>query len=237
MKSVCDGLARLGLSLMVLGPGFLINSTAIAQVPERQAPRAGGHQLAPPQQAVPLRPPPAGVRFSPPTPDENERTRKAGVVRDFGLSVPTRALGASIWLTPQNPYENASTFIHVADERQHAPDYAVTTGFPHGRLPVTVSPQVGRWWVGLRFTGTPFQYHLVECTVGGVNEYRARYLFVDPSNGRGANLEVVQRPGTGKAAFLLPPQVHHRSLLTIWGVAESGTWDFGGCEITPINPP
>lgn len=237
--SVLCPLAGVCLAL-VMGSGLFPSATA--QAPANQAPRGvvtppSGPplQLVAPERAVTLRTPP-GVRFSPPTPAEAERARKTAVLRAAGLNAPVSALGASFWLTPQNPYQDPSTYIQIADEYPLAPDYSVTPQFPFGSIRIVVSPRAGAWWVGLRFRAAAFQYVLVECTVGGVEEYGVQYRILDAGSDATGSLRLYRRPGAGKLSFVLPPAASGRHDPIIWGVGTRGRWDFGGCEMTPVNP-
>jgi len=243
MKRMWSALAPLAAGCLALGVALGLSSQAAAQAPGQQAPRVilappsapTALQLAPPERAVTLRTPP-DVRFTPPTPAEAERARKTAMLRAAGLNAPVGALGASFWLTPQSPYLNPTTFVQVADEYPMAPDYTITPQFPFGRIPIVVSPRTGAWWAGLTFPAGPFQYVLVECTVGGVSEYGVQYRMFEVGGDGITFLRIYRQPGAGKLSFVLPPAASGRHGPIIWGVGTRGRWDFGGCEITPVNP-
>jgi hypothetical protein len=240
MKRMVSALGTLAAACLALGAAAGLSTEASAQAPGLQPPRTilappSALQLAPPERAVKLRAPP-GVRFTPPTPAEAERSRKAAVLRAAGLNAPVSALGASFWLTPQNPYLNPTTYIQVADETTRPPDYTVTPQFPFGRIPITVSPRTGAWWAGLFFPAAPFQYVLVECIVGGAVEYGVQYRLSEVGGRAETTLRIYRVPGAGKLSFVLPPAASGPQFLVMWGVGERGRWDFGGCEMTPVNP-
>lgn len=168
----------------------------------------------------------AGVNFTPPETTDSATAAKVRFLREAGVTLRPAAFAASIWLTPQHPYVDASTYLSADARLDTRPTFTPTAEMPYGSLTVTSSPVRGGWAMQIRFANNPARYYLAQCYVSGRDEYGIYHAAGDR--------KLTARDG--RISFVIEPALERPLGLKIWGVgAETSSWKFGGCEITPFS--
>lgn len=198
------------------------------------ADRAGVRLPAPDRPVVPM-PPPLG---------EAQR-RKLSALQAWGLRVPAGALKPALMLTPQQPFQANAGQLFVATNTGGRVNYNGTPAMPYGTVDVTASTG---WFVSLRgLRYTPRDWLLVECHVADGDTYTILQSYpappsdmnARPNRGGGVIEYQLRAPGNGVLSALFPPssQLQELTSIQLSATNRSGSWQFGGCEITPVHVP
>lgn len=170
--------------------------------------------------------------------------RKLVSLQEWGLRVPPSALMPALVLSPQQPYLANAGELRVATNTGGNVNYSGTPALPYGSVDITASPG---WFVSLRnLRYTPRDWLLVECHVANGQSYIISKGYpAPPSDVRARQLHAIgieyhlQAPKEGLMTALFPPssQLQELTAIQISAINRSGTWQFGGCEITPVHYP
>lgn len=198
------------------------------------ADRAGVRLPAPDRPVVPM-PPPLG---------EAQR-RKLAALQAWGLRVPANALKPALMLTPQQPYHANAGQLFVATNTGGQVNYNGTPAMPYGTVDVTAS---SGWFVSLRgLRYGPRDWLLVECHVANGDTYTVQQSYpapprevnARPDRGGGVIEYHLRAPRDGVLSALFPPssQLQELAAIQVSATGRSGSWQFGGCEVTPVHVP
>jgi len=166
--------------------------------------------------------------------------RKLTTLREWGLRASTSALGTPILLSPQQPYLSTGGELRTRSGQALRVSYESTDTMPYG----TIQLVSGRSFVVLNdVPATPKDWLLVECYVHGGRD--SVYTFAGNYPRPSADLQPsiatalhsLREPSSGNivSAVFEPNTASKRYFaLSVEGPSDN-PWDFGGCEITPVN--
>lgn len=191
---------------------------------------------------------PTGQRFTAPalnaTQVNAERLRKIQLASRWGLSVGANAIGASIFLNPQQSFINANTNLVVFDGGSRVTtSYTAASGLPWGSYSFTAPPpNTGAGAVSMVVPNPgPSTWWLVECWSPGRTGHKMSANFAARRpEGEDARpmmgLERYQNARDGREVFLFEPSTTPQRTFVYQNFSGDRDWVFGGCELTPIRP-
>lgn len=190
---------------------------------------------------------PTGQRFTAPalnaTQVNAERLRKIQLASRWGLSVSAGAIGASIFLNPQQSFINATTNLEIFDAGARVTtDYAPSAGLPWGRYSFTAPPpNTGASAIVMRVPNPgPNTWWLVECWSPGRTGHKmsANFAARRPEGEEARptmGLERYQNARDGREVFVFEPSTTPQRTFVYQNFRSDAEWTFGGCELTPIR--